>query len=1374
MADEIILRLRGDSAELVRAAEAAKTAIHGVGVSVDQLGNKVVPGKLTAQLDQIGSSMTAIGTRAMGLVTLPIVAAIGGAIKVSADFEQAFANVKKTLNGTPEQLAEIRAGIIDLSRTLPQSTEELANMAALGGQFGISAGGILEFTKTVAALDAAVDGLTAEQAAEGLAQLRNITGEAEKDIGKLASTLVHLGNNGASSEAQILDFSQRLAGAGKIAGLQTSEIMALGASMANLGINAEAGGTAMSRTLTRMSDAVEDGGDKLRAFANIADMTSADFAAKFRAEPIKAVEEFISGLGRTKTEGAGLNDQLRSLGVEAMREADALKRLALATSNNTDEQAKLSHQVKLAAQAFEDGDKHLKEAAEKNKTLYRQIDLVVNAVKNAIRPIGDDLVEALAGATSAVIPAIEGIGKLLEYFTLLPDTVKLAFVGSLGVAAIAPILIVMTGQVITAAAEIMKLRNAMRGLAAADAIGGVTGALGGGVTKAGLIGALSTLGTVIGVGAAAGGILYGLYKIDGAARGLGEAFRSGTGYVDGFRKSLEFLGKREETWASRTVSNLTGGAFGFEATPTPAPNAGLGIFAPDKPRVTSGADAEAVMARAAERATQQANRAAAEAGNFQGAGFQAAQERLALYNAELKEFGKRTFEAAAREHELGLSTKDAAAQFGIAEQSLDRYIALQKEGAKAAKGRAAEEKKGTKEAQDLLERYYKNVAKEEKKAAQEKADLARVMKEGERALWKWRLDTAEDYLADMTAVEIDRLEERRDITRQQLLALEELERDSLAKRERIVRREFEDRRQSLDKHSAYYEENLAKINAMEAAALKETGRLWDIEVKQRIHDTLRDVAGGIRFMAGMFEQVGKDGKRTFAGWVTDLADIGESVIDISEAIAKKDVMGTIMGVIKLGKQLFDLFRDEEWEKVNDARDEFFSRFGKAGLQADGAFHTLARRLHALGPAGDELFNRVINARRMEDFEAAVADVNEVLGELDAQFAEMIGAAQGTGQTLDKALLPYIDQLEKAGFLTRENAAALRLMATDNAATSEQMRSAAEALGIELSELGQTFQQQRLNETAEGVIKNFKLLVDNGTDFNVVLRGATDEINAIVQDSLQFGTTIPANMQPWIEKLIESGELVDANGEKITDINSLSFGDAIKVGLDDVVAKLQEMIDLMTGGVDRAVGGVGSRLNDQRSVWDRWADHAKAKAREVQDEVDAVSLGHSPGGLKEIPLQLARGEASMQSFRSTAVKEMRTVESAVNALGDTTVKTPVVEGLDNMGAHFSPGLRTEEEAQAKKAAMLQEFESQRAEMKDYLDRMLGEIRSIAEMPTINLGAGALTTHVQTYTLGDMQDFERKIALGQMRQITGDPDLLRSFEGLVQKVKKDPAA
>ena len=126
---------------------------------------------------------------------------------------------------------------------------------------------------------------------------------ATDNYGRLGSVIVDLGNNFATTESEIVAMGTRLASAGKLAGLTEPEIMALAAAMSSVGIEAEAGGTAMTQTLNAIEKAVAKGGDDLAEFARIAGMSSEEFSSAWKNDAMSALTSFIGGLGKLDEQG---------------------------------------------------------------------------------------------------------------------------------------------------------------------------------------------------------------------------------------------------------------------------------------------------------------------------------------------------------------------------------------------------------------------------------------------------------------------------------------------------------------------------------------------------------------------------------------------------------------------------------------------------------------------------------------------------------------------------------------------------------------------------------------------------------------------------------------------------------------------------------------------------------------------------------------------------------------------------------------------------------------------------------------------------------------------------------------------------------------
>ena len=86
---------------------------------------------------------------ASGVAAAAITAAAAASIVAGSNFESAFAGVKKTVDATEEEYAMLRQNILDMSKEIPSSASEIANVMEIAGQLGIATDSLTEFTKVM-------------------------------------------------------------------------------------------------------------------------------------------------------------------------------------------------------------------------------------------------------------------------------------------------------------------------------------------------------------------------------------------------------------------------------------------------------------------------------------------------------------------------------------------------------------------------------------------------------------------------------------------------------------------------------------------------------------------------------------------------------------------------------------------------------------------------------------------------------------------------------------------------------------------------------------------------------------------------------------------------------------------------------------------------------------------------------------------------------------------------------------------------------------------------------------------------------------------------------------------------------------------------
>lgn len=398
---------------------------------------------VSQRLGSFGAVAARTGAMLTAGVTLPVVGAGVAALRTGADFESAFAGVRKTVDATEGELAELRQGIRDMAASeLPATTTEIAGVAEAAGQLGIQTENILGFTRVMIDLGQATN-LSGDQAATALARLANITQMPQTEFDRLGSAVVALGNNLATTEAEIVEMSLRIAGAGSQIGLTEAEILGFAGALSSVGIEAQAGGTAISRVMIDMAQAVADGGEKLGRFAGVAGMSAEEFATAFKTDAAGAVIAFVEGLGQMSAGGENVFAVLDELSLGEIRVRDALLRASGAGDL-------FRNSIALGSDAWRENTALADEAAQRYGTVESRFAIVRNratdlaiSLYDRLRPGVVDLldrggqligwIEELMGGLGAVDPAILSAALAFGAIVVAAGPV-LAIVGALAAA----------------------------------------------------------------------------------------------------------------------------------------------------------------------------------------------------------------------------------------------------------------------------------------------------------------------------------------------------------------------------------------------------------------------------------------------------------------------------------------------------------------------------------------------------------------------------------------------------------------------------------------------------------------------------------------------------------------------------------------------------------------------------------------------------------------------------------------------------------------------------------------------------------------------------------------------------------------------------
>lgn len=398
---------------------------HGV-LALDDMHSRYQ--KLTPLLMTVGVAFTAMGAASAAAVALTAKAAI--------DYERAFAGVRKTVEGTEPELNKINQAFRDMAKILPVTVEELARIGETAGSMGISGvRDVTKFTEIVAKMGATTN-LTSEAAATAFAQIANVMQEPIVNVDRMAASIVAVGQKLVTTERQVTEFTVRVAGAGKIAGLSTAEIIGISGAFASVGIEAELGGTAIQRVLTEMTKAVTTGSGELSVFAKIVGTTREGFQELFNTKPAEAFTQVVEGLGAAGKQAIPV---FEALGLDGQRTFLAFQNMANAGDL-------LRRSIEISTVAWTDNNALQKAFDERSKTTYAQLTILSNRFNDLAITIGNTMLPAIRlGADS--------LGVLINLINTIPGIGY--FVA--GSAAVAAVIFTVLGAATLAAASLLAL-----------------------------------------------------------------------------------------------------------------------------------------------------------------------------------------------------------------------------------------------------------------------------------------------------------------------------------------------------------------------------------------------------------------------------------------------------------------------------------------------------------------------------------------------------------------------------------------------------------------------------------------------------------------------------------------------------------------------------------------------------------------------------------------------------------------------------------------------------------------------------------------------------------------------------------------------------
>ena len=408
--------------EIQRSTQKIREQVKKMDKSVGKSGKSI--GLMKESINKAGDAFTGMRLKMMAFLKAgaalwainKAIQTIIASFQAANRFESAFAGVLKTVDGLDDGFGnltkegrEMKKEMRDLAKEIPVAVDELARIGELGGQLGVPRKHLIEFTATMAQM-AITTNMSAEMSATSFARLANVMETPISQMSNLGSAVVDLGNNSATTESEIMDFTLRIMNAGKLVNMTEAELLSMGAAFSSVGIQAEAGGTSVQTGIQEINKAVVKGGRKLEIFAQFTNKTAEEFKAQWKSDPAEVFTQFIERLGDSGEQGSIVLEELLGKGSRLERAF-----LSMASAGDL-----MRNSIELGTKAFEENNALNEEAQKRFNTTESQIQLVKNQWIDWSIAVGDFLKGPAVGFIywmTQLTKAFMGVAKTMGIYS---------------------------------------------------------------------------------------------------------------------------------------------------------------------------------------------------------------------------------------------------------------------------------------------------------------------------------------------------------------------------------------------------------------------------------------------------------------------------------------------------------------------------------------------------------------------------------------------------------------------------------------------------------------------------------------------------------------------------------------------------------------------------------------------------------------------------------------------------------------------------------------------------------------------------------------------------------------------------------------------
>ena len=370
-----------------------------------------------------------------GAITAGLGTLVSAAAQAGIAQERAFADVKRTAQGTTQDLAELRKAYTDLStQKVVTPFADLAKIGTLGAQMNIPTKDLKDFTTAVAEFSTVTE-MDVEAATTAFGRFGQMMGglqESSKGAGDgykiLANQVADLGAKSVATEPEIANMMVSIAAQGKSAGFTQNQILALSSTLSSLAIPKEWARGSLQRIFNSINAAAAEGGDAMHTYARAVGVTDAEFQKLWRDDPNKVFQGILQNL-------AGISDKVQK--------AQAIKDLGFKNVRDVELLSRMSNSVGLYVEQLEEAEK----ASKNTSFIDDSMSIITDTMSAKLQQFQNALQNAGAAMNSSFMVPMKTIVTVatlaVNAFAKLPAPIQ-AFIGALTAVGIARAAMVAT------------------------------------------------------------------------------------------------------------------------------------------------------------------------------------------------------------------------------------------------------------------------------------------------------------------------------------------------------------------------------------------------------------------------------------------------------------------------------------------------------------------------------------------------------------------------------------------------------------------------------------------------------------------------------------------------------------------------------------------------------------------------------------------------------------------------------------------------------------------------------------------------------------------------------------------------------------------